>query len=198
HRSSSDKGKPGRAASSRPEACCAPGNCARRPTLSWRAALRLDDRCRMCRARSSSASSASYDPFLGGRCIMKNKMSGWQDSLDLLECIGEAHQMRRMPRCSPATEREGAIVVAAAGTQPYTAGIEADERQEHDIEPAGADDPHALGLADTQSIGSLPIGHLDEAHAASVPVAIDPRQIDAATTDARNCQERRGIELFGK
>jgi hypothetical protein len=44
-----------------------------------------------------------------------------------------------MPGDAPAAECKRTIVVTAAHTQAYTAGIEAYERQEHDIEPLCTD-----------------------------------------------------------
>ena len=63
-------------------------------------------------------------------------MVGGPQAFDLLERISEADESRRMPRCSPAAECKRAIVVATTHAESNTAGIEADEGKEHDIEPA--------------------------------------------------------------
>ena len=86
-------------------------------------------------------------------------------AFDLLERISEADESRCMPRCSPAAECKRAVVVTAAHAESHTAGIEADEGKEHDIEPACTHRTRAFGLMYPKTIAPLTLCQLDKAHA---------------------------------
>ena len=64
----------------------------------------------------------------------------------VLQCIGDADQASVRARLGvDVAECEGAIVEAAAHAEAHAVRIEADERQEHQIEPARADARGAAG-----------------------------------------------------
>ena len=124
-------------------------------------------------------------------------MSGGSEAFDLLERIRETDQTWRMPRGSPTTELECAIVITTAHAEANAACIEAEEGKEHDIEPACTHHSRAFGLVYPKAVASLTSCQLHEAHLAAECVAVDARYIDVATTTARELDERRGIEFCG-
>ena len=94
-------------------------------------------------------------------------MSSGGEAFDLLERICEADEARCMPRLSPSAEFESTIVVTTSHAEANAACIEADERKEHDIEPACTHHSRALGLVYSEAIASLPPCQLHEAHLAT-------------------------------
>ena len=94
-------------------------------------------------------------------------MSSGGEAFDLLERIREADEARCMPRLSPSAEFESTIVVTTSHAEANAACIEADERKEHDIEPACTHHSRALGLVYSEAIASLPPCQLHEAHLAT-------------------------------
>src|SRR6185312_581772 len=109
-----------------------------------------------------------------------------------------------MPDGAQPPEAERAIVVAAAHAEPHPVTIEADERQEHDIEQARARECRSFELDDAEAIHAMrarhregPLRDFNEAHGAYSRAAVDARQIYAAATAQRERDQAGGIELFG-
>ena len=100
-------------------------------------------------------------------------------------------------------EAERAIVVAASHAEPHAVTIEADERQEHDIEQANARELRAFGLGNAEAIARRATGNERavrdpaEAHAAHARPRVYARQIDEAAAAQRERDEAGGVELFG-
>ena len=94
-------------------------------------------------------------------------MSGGSEAFDLLKRIRNTDQTWCVPRDSPPSERECAIVVTTTHAEANAACIEADEGKEHDIEPACTDHSEAFGLVYPETIASLTPCQLHKAHLAS-------------------------------
>ena len=109
-----------------------------------------------------------------------------------------------MPDGAQPPEAERAIVVAASHAEPRAVTIEADERQEHDIEQARARECGPFGLDDAEAIDAMrarhregPLGDLNEVHGAYSRAAVDARQIHAAAAAQRERDQAGSVELFG-
>src|SRR6185312_2655760 len=102
-----------------------------------------------------------------------------------------------MPAGAQPPEPERAIVVAAAHAETHAVTIEAEERQEHDIEQADARELRPFGLCDAEAVDAPPLADLREAHGAHSPPPVDARQIHEAPAAQRERDERRGVELLG-
>src|SRR3954469_23322196 len=120
------------------------------------------------------------------------------DRWNLLERIRHTDEARPAPCGMPAFVSESAIVVTATHAEAHALGIEAHERQQYEIEPAGGDRFRAFGLDDSQVIDGLvrADGRFHELHADRA--GVDAGQEDPAAALARKPDQRRGIELFGK
>src|SRR5579863_7699014 len=123
-------------------------------------------------------SSAADDAALGDHEIERHIVRGGSDALHLLRGITDADEQRRMPEGAQPSESERAIVVAAAHAEAHAMTIEADERQEHDIEEPRARELEPFGLGDTEAIGPKSARRRRdprEAHGAHVRARVDAR-----------------------
>ena len=96
-RSSSDTGRPDRRAASGRAACCAPGSCARHPRRWCARGARARSSMPKLSVRSSVASGALDDPFLGDDGVQMHIMRGGIDVRYLLKRVGEADEPRSAP-----------------------------------------------------------------------------------------------------
>ena len=127
-------------------------------------------------------------------------MRGGCDALHLLRCITDADEQRRMPGGAQPPESERAIVVAASHAETNAVTIEADERQEHDIEQACARELRPIGLDDAEAIAAQRARRSRdpcEAHGAHVRTRVDARQIDEAAATQRERDQAGSVELLG-
>ena len=140
---------------------------------------------------------AAKDTALGDHEIERNVVCGGCDPLHLLCGITDTDEQGRMPERAQSPEAERAIVVAAAHAEASAVTIEADERQEHDIELAHAREPRPRGLGDAEAIDALSCGEWREMHRAHVRAPVDARQIHVAAPTQCERDEAGGVELFG-
>src|SRR6185437_11883389 len=96
-------------------------------------------------------------------------MRGGSDALHFLRGITDSDEQRRMPDGAQPPEAECAVVVAAAHAEPHAVTIEADDRQEHDIEQPRAAEPRPFGLGDAEAIDAQSIREAREMHGAHSP-----------------------------
>src|SRR6185437_13641735 len=94
---------------------------------------------------------AADDVTLGDHEIERHIVRGRCDALHFLRCVSDSDEQRRMPRGAQAPESECAIVIAASHAEAYAVTIEADERQEHDIEQASARELSSFGFGDAEA-----------------------------------------------
>ena len=140
---------------------------------------------------------AAQGTVLGEHEIERHIVRGGCDPLHFLCGITDADEQRHMPERAQTPEAERAIVVAAAHAEPSAVTIEADERQEHDIEQAHAREPRPFGLGDAEAIAALSCGERREMHGAHAGAPIDARQIHVASPTQCERDEAGGVELLG-
>jgi len=124
-------------------------------------------------------------------------MRGRLDRSYPLRREADADESRPLPYGAKAPERERAIVIARAHPEAHPAGIEADERQKHQIERADSRHLRACRLEYAQRIRAHRTGGSNELHSAAAPVT-EPRHEDAATVPADQRSEGSDVELFGQ
>lgn len=123
-------------------------------------------------------------------------MCGGGDRWELLKGIGHTDETRPAPYIVTIAEREGAIVIAAAHAETYAPGIEAHERQQHEIEPARADTRGALRFHDAEVIHTFAAAGQGFEKMNAPGAAIDSRQEHAAAARLGELDEGRGVQLF--
>ena len=150
------------------------------------------------------AAHATCDAALSDHEVERHIVRSGCDALHFLRCVTDSDEQGRMPDGAQPPEAEREIVVAASHAQANAVTIEADERQEHDIEQACARQRRSLGLDDAEAIHAMsahhhegPVRDLNEAHGAHSRATIDVRQIHAAAAAQRERDEAGGVELFG-
>src|SRR5215469_838746 len=145
--------------------------------------------------------SAVDHTALGDHEIERHIVRRGCDALHFLQGITDSDEQRRMPEGAQPPEFECAIVVAAAPAEASAVTIEADERQEHDIEQPGARERQRFGLADAEAVDpkrARRCGDLREAHAAYAQARVDARQIHEAAAAQRKRDEAGCVELLGR
>ena len=122
-------------------------------------------------------------------------MRGRKDSIDALQRVGDAYELRLEPGATHEPIGECPVVVSATHAEPQAGCIESNEWQEHQIEPARFELLARVGLEDAEVIGLHATFHSDEAHAPSASPE-NSRDVDSAAVPARERFERCNIHLL--
>lgn len=111
----------------------------------------------------------------------------------LLAGMGDADESRSTPGAHVQSAKS-AVVEPSSHAEPITAGIDANERYEDDVQAAKRGVGRALRLGDTVAVALPAAGHGDKAHLALAKVR-DARQVDAAVSLFGQSQCRRAADL---
>ncbi len=106
-------------------------------------------------------------------------------------------ELRAAPRDPRLEKRERAIVIPCSHPEAHAVGVEADERDEHEIEPAGGNRARRRGLENPEPVGAHRTLGRNEEHAPAAAID-DAWQVDESASPAGEPRKGRDIELLGE